>query len=293
MISSHRNCNSKNNISKNSITKNSISKIRLIATDVDGTLLGDGGHDLDPGYYDMIRRLARGGIIFCVCSGRQYHSIRQLFDPVAEYVYFIAENGTMICKDDRILHTCKIPDEAYVPLVRDIRKIPDADMMVCGAEKTWVESGEDSFLYHFILDGYKYKVENVPDLTQIPPEKVLKISAFHMQGDRGLQELLHSHWKDELQLGASGLTWVDCCPKESGKGEALAYLQDHLGVKKEETLYFGDNMNDLPAFKHAGITGTVENAREEVKAEADIIAGCFEDLGVLRELEGLFGASEE
>ena len=75
---------------KNSISKNRISRIRLIATDVDGTLLGDGGHDLDPGYYDMIRRLARRGIIFCVCSGRQYYSIRQLFDPVAKHVYFIA-----------------------------------------------------------------------------------------------------------------------------------------------------------------------------------------------------------
>ena len=80
MISSH----------KNAISKNNISRIRLIATDVDGTLFGDGGHDLDPGYYDMIHRLARRGIIFCVCSGRQYYSIRQLFDPVAEHVYFIA-----------------------------------------------------------------------------------------------------------------------------------------------------------------------------------------------------------
>ena len=277
---------------KNSISKNRISRIRLIATDVDGTLLGDGGHDLDPGYYDMIRRLARRGIIFCVCSGRQYHSIRQLFDPVAKHVYFIAENGTMICKDDRILHTCGIPDEVYVPLVRDIRKIPDADMMVCGMEKTWVESGEDSVIYRFIHDGYKYKVENVPDLTLIPPEKVLKISAYHTQGDRGLQELLHSHWKDELQLGASGLTWVDCCPKEAGKGEALEYLQNCLGVKKEETLYFGDNMNDLPAFRNAGITGTVENARDEVKAAADIIAGRFEESGVLRELERMFGSED-
>ncbi len=290
MISSQRNCNSKNSISKSGISKNSISKIRLIATDVDGTLLGDGGHDLDPGYYDMIRRLARRGIIFCVCSGRQYHSIRQLFAPVAEHVYLIAENGTMICKDDKILYMCGIPDEAYVPLVKDIRKIPDADMMVCGAEKTWVESGEDSVIYHFIHDGYKYKVENVPDLTEIPPEKVLKISAYHAQGDRGLQELLHSHWKDELQLGASGLTWVDCCPKEAGKGEALAYLQNYLGIKKEETLYFGDNMNDLPAFKRAGITGSVENAREEVRAAADIIAGRFEESGVLRELERMFGS---
>ena len=76
-------------------------------------------------------------------------------------------------------------------------------------------------------------------------------------------------------------------------GLVSAGAEEVTELPREETLYFGDNMNDLPAFKHAGITGTVENAREEVKAEADIIAGRFEDLGVLRELEGLFGASEE
>ena len=50
-------------------------------------------------------------------------------------------------------------------------------------------------------------------------------------------------------------------------------------------MYFGDNMNDLPAFDAAGIAVTVENARPEVKEHADLIVGSYSDLGVLRELK--------
>lgn len=265
--------------------------IKLVATDVDGTLLQDGTHVLHPAYYEAVRILREKGIFFCVCSGRQYHSARCLFAPVADHVYFIAENGTLIRTDDQILLTHAFPPDAYIPLVRDIRQIPDADMVVSGADNSWVDSGEDSFIYHLLRDKYQYQLENVPDLTDVPAGKVLKISAYHAQGDRGLQGLLRSHWKDELQVSTSGVTWVDISLKEAGKGSALAFLQNYLGVKKEETLYFGDNMNDLPAFERAGLAGTVENARKEIREAADFVGGRFEDLGVLRELQRIFGFS--
>ena len=263
--------------------------IRLVATDVDGTLLGDGSHDLDPAYYDIIRQLRARGVFFCVCSGRQYHSIRQLFAPVADDIFFLAENGTLVRTDTEVLRTWSLEPDAYVPLVEEIRRIPGAGLVVCGPERSWVDSGEDSHLYHLLKDNYLYALDNIPDLTSVPPADVLKISAYHAEGDRGLQALLRSRWNGKLDMGASGVTWVDICPKGSGKGTALAFLQQYLGVKKDETLYFGDNINDLPAFAQAGLAGTVANARPEVQEKADFIAGRFEDLGVLKELQRIFG----
>ena len=265
--------------------------IKLVATDVDGTLLRDGTHDLHPAYYEAVRILRRKGIYFCVCSGRQYSSIRCLFNPVADDIYYIAENGTLIRTSDQILETLTFPPEAYLPLIRDIRRIPDADMVVSGADLSWVDSGEDSFIYHLLRDKYQYLLENVPDLADVPAGSVLKISAYHAQGDRGLQDLLRSHWKEELQVSTSGVTWVDISLKEAGKGSALAFLQNYLGVKEEETLYFGDNMNDLPAFERAGLAGTVANARREIRDAADFVGERFEDLGVLKELQRIFDFS--
>ena len=71
---------------------------------------------------------------------------------------------------------------------------------------------------------------------------------------------------------------------EAGKGEAFALLQEYLGVGIEETVYFGDNLNDLSAFHEAGVAATVANARQEMHDAADIVASSFSDLGVLRQL---------
>ena len=58
--------------------------IKLIASDIDGTLVKDGTLAIDREYMDVIRRLLDKGIIFVACSGRQYRSERKLFAPVAD-----------------------------------------------------------------------------------------------------------------------------------------------------------------------------------------------------------------
>ena len=82
--------------------------IKLIASDIDGTLVKEGSHEIDPAYYDVIRELKEAGIIFCACSGRQYHSMMELFKPVADDIYFIASNGTVVRTRNRVLHSWKI-----------------------------------------------------------------------------------------------------------------------------------------------------------------------------------------
>lgn len=60
--------------------------VRLIASDIDGTLLPYGAAALDPALFGLIRRLRDRGVLFCPASGRQYHSLRRLFAPVADAV---------------------------------------------------------------------------------------------------------------------------------------------------------------------------------------------------------------
>lgn len=262
--------------------------IRLVATDVDGTLVKDGSHVLDPAYFDMIRRLRRKGVYVCVCSGRQYHSIHHLFAPVAGELFFLAENGTLVRTEEKILQTWPIDPDYYIPLIRDIRKIDGAAAVVCSPRIARVEAGEDSEVYRFLKDGYSYMLENIPDLTTIPAGEVLKLSVYHERAEKGLLPLTSSHWAEDLALEPSGVVWLDICPRHASKGNALSFLQDHLGIKKEETLYFGDNINDLSAFAQAGLKGTVSNARREVLEAADFVGDSYENLGVLKELQRIF-----
>ena len=264
--------------------------IRLIASDIDGTMVPDSSDYIHPGYYDAVRELKKKGIAFCACSGRQFHSMEQLLAPVIEDIYFITENGTLVRTKDRILHRWAVDPRMYAPLLEDIRAIEGASAVVSFPEVTYVDSGEESRVFTFLRDSYRYAIENVPDLMALPHKNVLKITIYCEDCEVVCADLLRSHWSRELKMAASGTQWIDICSLDAGKGAALTFLQDYLGVKKEETMYFGDNMNDLPAFAAAGIAATVANARPEVKEKADLIAASYSELGVLQELRRIINA---
>ena len=70
--------------------------IKLICSDIDGTLLQYGKKELEDEIFEQIRELHRRGILFCPASGRQYTSLRKLFAPVADCCVFLCENGGVI-----------------------------------------------------------------------------------------------------------------------------------------------------------------------------------------------------
>ena len=104
--------------------------IRLIASDIDGTMVPDSSDYIHPGYYDAVRALKKKGITFCACSGRQFHSMQQLLAPVAEDIYFITENGTLVRTKDRILRSWAVDPDYYVTLLQDMRAIEGASAVV-------------------------------------------------------------------------------------------------------------------------------------------------------------------
>ena len=71
------------------------SNIRLIASDIDGTLLQNGRTEITPQLFSQVRALKERGIIFCAASGRQHGSLRKLFQPVETEIYYICENGAI------------------------------------------------------------------------------------------------------------------------------------------------------------------------------------------------------
>ena len=95
--------------------------VKLIASDLDGTLLQNGAHDVNPIVFDQIRTLKEHGIMFAAASGRQYANIRRLFAPLGFDIPYIAENGSMCVYKEEVLATGLTPSKT-------IRHILDALM---------------------------------------------------------------------------------------------------------------------------------------------------------------------
>ena len=267
--------------------------IKLIASDIDGTLVSEGAHTISPEYYKVIEELADVGISFCACSGRQYQSMLDLFRPVSDMIYFIAENGTILRTTTKIFHSWKLEEDLVIPIIEAVRKIDGASIGIETLEQSYIEDGEDSDFMHLMRDEYHYDVVNVEDLTKLPLDGIVKIAILHPHAEAATEELRNDPRYENISMVISGEKWLDIMPREAGKGEAFALLQELLGVKKEETVYFGDNLNDLSAFKETGVAVTVANARRELKDAADIVELSYKKLGVLHELRNILGYARD
>ncbi len=264
--------------------------IKLIISDIDGTLVpdGSGAGVMNPEYFDVIRDLAARGITFVACSGRQFVSMYKIFEPVADKIYFICEGGGFVSNGKReVLHSAVLDPEDVRELIQDARQIPQLDIMVAGVKRSYCRS-EDSELYRWMVNDYGFDIEALPDMDKGVDDDVAKVSLYHKNAVEALtRDTFVPKWEKRVKTVLAGIQWLDCVSPESGKGNAVAFLQKHLGVSKEETIVFGDNQNDIEMFDYAGCSYAVNGAREEVRQAADEICAPMEEDGVLQVLKNI------
>ena len=98
---------------------------------------------------------------------------------------------------------------------------------------------------------------------------------------------LVEEFKDILQIACAGDVWLDCMAKNVNKGHAVKVIQDSLGIKPEETMAFGDQLNDIEMLQQAYYSFAVANARDEVKKAARFQADSNVNQGVLKIMQNL------
>ena len=96
--------------------------IKLIASDLDGTILKNGAQELPEGFCELVRRLKEKGIQFAAASGRQYYNLRLLFAPVKDDIHYIAENGSLCVCRDQVISKGLIERELGLRIFKAIRE---------------------------------------------------------------------------------------------------------------------------------------------------------------------------
>lgn len=253
--------------------------IKLIASDIDGTLLAEGTMGLDKEVFEIIRELKDKGILFVAASGRSIESLESLFAPVIEDIYFIAENGSCVKYQGRELHNVILDRDAAEDFVRSARNIPDTTICATRKNMLFIE-GENEKLYHHLVDGYDNNVDYIDDVLKIP-EDFIKISLYKENAIQEIAEPLIEKWKDRMHVMVAGTSWLDCVGMDADKGKALKLIQERLDVRFEETMAFGDNHNDVGMLLQAKESYAVENAKQEVKKVSKYITKSNEENGVI------------
>ena len=117
--------------------------------------------------------------------------------------------------------------------------------------------------------------------------KVIKMSLYCESGIRPYAKEIEDYWQGRLNTVVAGAPWIDFMKPGTDKGAALQFVQQYFQVKKEETLAFGDNHNDLGMILAAGEGCAVSAARTAVKEAAKHIVGSYEEKGVIKALQEL------
>lgn len=224
--------------------------IRLIASDLDGTILKNDAQDLPEGFCDMVRKLKGQGIQFAAASGRQYYNLRLLFAPIRDDIHYIAENGSLCVCNGEIISKGLIGRNLGLRIFQAVRERGGCHCLLSCESACYTDSKDPEFI-RYVREVVRYDMRTVGRLEDVT-EPFLKIAVCDFSGTDGIQAYFQDKFASEITAVTSGLIWIDFIAPNANKGIALANLAAHLGVRPEECMAFGDQYNDIEMLQFAG-----------------------------------------
>ena len=254
--------------------------IRMIVTDMDGTFLNS-EHEVSPEFPEVYEELKKRNILFVPASGRQMLGITKYFGDLENEMAFIAENGGYVIYRNQELFADKMEQEHIVEIIKSIRKIPGAMAVLSGKKKAYVETDEATFIKY--ISQFYTDNEIVDDLTSKKDDSVFKIAVYHPEGSElNVYPFVKDFEKYNLEVVVSGKYWLDIMNKNINKGNALEKLQNALDISPQQTMAFGDYMNDIEMLKNSKYSYAMKNAHPSVKEAASFEACSNDNFGVLK-----------
>ncbi|AWX45576.1 Sugar phosphatase YbiV [Flagellimonas maritima] len=260
-----------------------LSKIRMVVTDMDGTLLNS-KHEVSDRFFEIFNELKQKNIQFVAASGRQYHSMLDKLSSIKDDIYFIAENGAYIRKNNSVLLTTPLEKKSVHNILQILSNVPGAYPVLCSKDTAYVTGSSSKFLK--MLQEY-YTAFKVVDNQAIVKDEILKIAIYHFENSEEYIYPKVKHLEKSLKVKVSGANWVDVSHINAHKGFALEKLMGTYGITSDEIMVFGDYNNDLEMLELSNYSFAMANAHPNVKRAAKFETLSNEEFGVEKIMEKL------
>lgn len=261
------------------IISQKLNNIKMIFLDIDGTLYNS-KKQLTEYTKKILNKVAEEGIYVVLCSGRQNSQVCELSKSIDISKYAISCNGAFVYnyEDD-------IDIAENVMKKESIEKI----WSFCKEEniKLILEAKKDRYV-NFESDERKHiKIDGIEDILD---KKIFQmvIDEIVIEKTEKVKELLISDdniWTANYGPSYYGNYFFDINNKNIDKGIGIKELIKYLGIKKEETIGFGDGINDYAMIRECGIGIAMGNAEEELKRTADYVTLTNNEDGVAKFIE--------
>ena len=266
--------------------------IKVIATDMDGTLLDPKGQLDLPRLEKILDKLDQRGIRFVIATGNEVHRMRQLLEHLAERVVLVVANGARIFENDELLQA-QTWDDAMVDRALEHfkgRECQDQFVVTC-MNGGFVKEGTvftelDKFMTPEMIEKLYRRMNFVDEFDSSLFGGVLKMSMVvgEERSDAVLQEI-NDLFDGHVRAVSSGYGCIDILQDGIHKAWGLEELLKRWNLKPEQIMAFGDSENDIEMLELAGISYAMENAEESVKEVATKVAPANSQAGVYQVLE--------
>lgn len=246
------------------------SKIKLIASDMDGTLLDENGQ-VPPETFGLILALREHGVRFVASSGRRYDRLCDFFSPVKDHMDFVASNGAQVFADGVQIDREVYSHLAIRRLAKTVAMFPNMHLALFDRTKSYLLDDEDKFVRE--VDKDLPNVERIYELPS-PQVSIIKASIFCDDGN-----VMDNAYVLQRELGGlftfapSGSSYIDAMQPGISKASGIAQVMEYHGIGASEVMAFGDAMNDYEIIRFVGTGCAMANGRPALRAVADRVIG--------------------
>ncbi|MGT2958746.1 HAD family hydrolase [Streptococcus bovimastitidis] len=263
--------------------------IKLLASDMDGTFLDNQRSYDKERLAALLPKLKEKGMVFAVSSGRSLLAIDHLFEEFLDDIAVIAENGSIVQYQNRVIFADFMTKEQYIEIAQTILKNPfyvETGMLFSGQKGAYIlEGASQDYIDRMHL--YYENISVISDFDQMDHDSIFKITTT-FTGDTVLEG---SDWLDQqipyVSAVTTGFESIDIILSEVNKGFGIEHLCQALDISPDQVIAFGDNLNDYQMLEYVGHAVATANARPEIKAIADEVIGDCNEQSVMTYMEGL------
>lgn len=255
--------------------------IKLIALDLDGTLLND-KQDIDKKTISSLKMVKDKGIKIVLCSSRPFYRIIKFLKTLnldCEGQYTVAFNGGLILenKSEELVFNTNFKSA-------DVEEIIEAgintNIKILLYEKENIISNKDDELYRLKNPDSSFEVRDFSTLD-INSLIIYKIIFLGDEEDIiNMRKNMPIHIEEKYKVTSSHSRNIEIVPKTNIKSFGLEKIGNLVGIKSNEMAVFGDNENDLDMFEFAGYSIAMGNALDSLKKIAKFVTLSNNDDGI-------------
>lgn len=249
------------------------SKIKVVVTDIDGTLFSHKQGKVPNSAIEACKKLKEKGIKLFLCTGRNKYLINKTGIPdLVKPDGLITMNGAAVIIGDEVIYSYPIKSDVVDSLIKFSKRLK------FGVTLIEIQEGHINYIDERVISAHEKFKTRFPQPRSFPDHYDRTVYQAICFCDELDESLFLPHIK-----GAKSARWdeyaVDIMPSDSDKSKGLMSLLEHLNLKPENVLALGDGNNDVEMLQFSSIGVAMGNAVENCKKASDYVTESVDDDG--------------